>query len=137
METPNDIDMAIVDAKVEGLSTMYYAAVHGYRQGLIDTMCRFAREFVPGVHAIQLMADVDWRWTFNGFVDADGQVIEVDFGQYDVDEMELFSSAFLSELHDFEAGTGYVYVADREFSHLDPHLYAFTKAAAAAAAKAE
>lgn len=136
MDTPNDIDMAIVDAKVDGLSDMYYAAVRAFRQGLIDTMSRFAREFVPGVHAIQLIADIDWRWTFNGFIDADGQPIEVDFGQYDVDEMELFSSSYLSELHDFEAGTGYVYVADREFSHLDPELYAFTKAAAAAA-KAE
>lgn len=131
METPNDIDMAIVDARVEGLNDMYLAAVYAYRQGLIDTMSRFARQFVPWVHAIQLIADVDWRWTFNGFVNADGDVIEVDFGPYDVDEMELFSSAFLSELHDFEAGTGYVYVDDRVFSHLDPELYAFTKAAAA------
>lgn len=130
MDTPNDIDMAIVDAKVEGLSAMYVAAVEAYRQGLIDTMATFARAFVPGVHAIRLMADVDWRWCFDEFIDADGQAIEVDFGPYDPSEMELFSAAFLSELPDFERVHGFVYVADRQFSDLDPELYAFAKEAA-------
>lgn len=129
METPNDIDLAIVDAKIEGLNEMYMAAVGAYRQGLIDTLSRFARQFVPGVHAVRLTADVDWRWCFDGFVDEAGEEIEVDFGQYEVEDMGLFSSSFLSELDDFERGTAYVYVADREFSHLDPEVYAFTKAA--------
>lgn len=124
METPKDIDYAIYDAKLEGLSAMYVAAVHAYRQGIIDALCRFAGEFVSmRVHAVRLAADVDWRWTFDAWVDEAGEEIEWDEPE-DFDFGDLFSAAYLSELDDFEAGTGYVYVADRVFSPLRPETYA-------------
>lgn len=114
METPNDIDHAIIDARLEGLNQMYSAAVQTYRQGILDALCGFAREFVPGVHAVRLTADVDWRWTFDGWLDKHGNEIEHDFGDGFFFE-ELFDSSYLSELDDFESATGYVYVTQRTF----------------------
>lgn len=127
MDTPNDIDSAIVGAKLDGLNLMYSAAVDAYRQGIVDTLAAFAMEFVYEVHAVRLIADVDWRWCFDGFVDAAGEDIDADMGDY-LDMGELFDASTLSELNDFESGTGYVYVATREFSHLGPQQYALVKA---------
>jgi hypothetical protein len=120
MDKPNDIDYLIVDARLEGLNDMYVAAVHAYRAGIIAALCRFAREFVPGVHAVRLAADVDWRWCFDGWLDKDGQVVEVDFGE-DFYFEELFSPVYLSELDDFDkASYGYVYVGSQEFTTASP-----------------
>lgn len=116
MDKPNDIDYAIVDAKLDGLREMFVAASHAYRTGLIDTLCRFAREFVPGVASVRLMADVDWRWGFEAWLDDAGEEIDHDFGD-DFYFEDLFTSADLSELDDLgpRASYGYVHVAERVF----------------------
>jgi hypothetical protein len=121
MDKPNDIDYAIVDARLDGLNDMYVAAVHAYRAGIIAALCRFAREFAPSeVHAVRLAADVDWRWCFEAWLDEAGNEVEVDFGE-DFYFEDLFAPGYLSELDDFDRATyGYVYVDTREFTATAP-----------------
>ena len=115
MDKPNDIDYAIVDAKLDGLRDMFVAASDAYRAGLIEALCRFAQEFVPDVASVRLTADVDWQWTFDAWLDADGNEIEHDFGE-DFYFEDLFGPADLSELPGFKTPYGYVHVRGRVFT---------------------
>ncbi len=112
--TPKPAEFARFEARLTGLNEMYLAAVDAYRQGIIDALCRFARDFVPDAVAVDFQADVDWRWYLSCFVDQAGTEIELDADMVELID-DTFGSGIYSELPDFENSYGHVLIETKSF----------------------
>lgn len=100
MQAPNDIDGMILEARLDGADTLFQAAVWAYRRTVVDELCRFVGEFVPGAATIVLTGDTDWPWMVEEILDGDDKPIA-----YDYDEAgevttvaDLLSDVFTSRL---------------------------------------
>lgn len=118
--TPQPAEFAPFEARLAGLNEMYVAACEAYREGIIETLCQFARDFVPDAVAVEFEADVDWRWYLSSFVNAAGEEIELSAEMVEgIDD--TFISAIYSELPDYENSYGHVAIASRSF-HPGPYV---------------